>query len=285
MTIPSSVLLDEIKQMGFSPKPYLSELGEVCIGFGHRLMDDVKLLSKFDEDLANMIKFYDKAKSKQASQVNSQEHQDKLIAMVLDCDLEISKKKAEKLLLNDIFNIFELLVEKSSGFRRLTNLCNGNYTLLNPPLSRQLIRNKNKELWDSPEYVIGVEKKNNKKNLDFKITNLPNARGDAAAIRLDSIVYLSYLLGIKTILNMKVMLASLRLDDYHTASSSLLTHSSSQKLKSKMVLLSRRLRYGIMYCNLSEPLPFEEIIEPVEEEDDELDFFCTDYEKTDFMPF
>ncbi len=289
MTIPSSVLFCEIKQMGFGSKPYLNEFDEVCIGFGHRLIDDLEFISRFDEDLAKAIASFNNIELNEVSGQKKISHQQKLNKKLLHSKIEISLEDAETLLQQELISYYTILVEKSSGFRRLINLCHGNLWLGKTQLAKSLEKCKSLELRlikgktsKSNANRNHLSKKPNSSNLqnanyknvntsssssskkrnsfaNYEILRMPNGVGDAALIRLDTIIHLSHILGIKKLVNMGEVFLALSLDDYHSASSFLLTHPYSQTLKSKMVLFARRLRYGFMYCEIDEPLPLEAV--------------------------
>ncbi len=313
MSIPSSVLMSEIKQQGFSAVPYKNELGEICIGFGHRLMQDPQLLNDYDDDLASAVILYDKTGlyevCKNDNEYSCIDYQDKIEKYVLECGLQIDMETASAFLEQDIINYYEVLVQKSSGFRRLINLCHNAYCLPNTQMSKSLekfektkskknglknVKNpsKGKEIlcgnsrqeadFFKDTYKNDLQQANssntnnsfknmplsngsnssnssNSSKTNWEILKMPNGSGDSALIRIDTLIMLAHILGVERVLKMRSVFASLRLDDYRGAAGYLLSHSNSETLKSKMVLLSRRIHYGIMICDIHDPLPLESI--------------------------
>ena len=441
MSIPSVILVEEIKQKGFSKVPFENVFGEICIGYGHRILSNPDLLNSYDRDLAHAIKLYDGNGFYDLKDGVITDYQKKLQQKLLDCGFRIDEEKAQELLIHDISNNFEELTQKSSAFRHLINSCGGDGYLLantqmsvyynklktanqnifeeNSPmnehfdgqlfekLAEQLteefderleknsgghsdiylgehfkrapaynkdaknvhfavptssqksdfilqnslgaelssssgafINEKNMESVNNTNSVInssgsaksisiinsvsnssseicqdnpykgeyrasrlayeeqnaltrnnldGVlqknahqklekavkSKKSKKKNLAF--FTLPHSEFESALVRLDTVMYLAHIIGVQKVLEMKAVLACIRMDDFMSAAGYMLSNSWGENFGKIAVILSRRMRYGLMVSRVDEEVPEhlkqdyedERLVEKETEKDDE----------------
>lgn len=449
MSIPSAVLVEEIKQRGFSAVPIENVFGEILIGYGHRIMNNPDLLSEYDSDLAHAIKLYDGNGFFDLRSGELIDYQKNLKEKVLSCGFSIDRMKAEELLTDDIINVFEELGRESSAFRHLLNSCGNGYLLpetqmscyysklkkdshitqnnntasvsnssqagecfsypnaysknlrnprfavmpieknsaigaftmgnalsssQNPDVKADTLTvnscsyssnkpskwseafnsssintitgigkaiglgtnvdtnggintdngtgiNTSMDFLEHIEYMQDLDKENvsinqcvgseevfhhdnynssasisesdgmlvgsmknftNSKSKNLKkdkqskkdrweILVLPNSENDKSTIRLDVLMYLAYVAGTQKVLKMKAVLACIRMDDFTTAAGYMLSNAVSEKLAERSVILSRRMRYGIMIRDVNEEIPRELV----------SDFCDSDFDETE----
>jgi len=365
MSIPSAVLVEEIKEQGFSVLPEENAFGEICIGYGHRIMDNPDLLSSHDSDLAHAIKLYNGNGFYDLNNGELVDYQKNLHEMILSCEFRIDRTKAEELLLGDILNCFDELSRESSAFRHLLNLCGNGYLLpktqmsvhyeklknQNPLLSGNIsnssenfrrpsayqknsknarfgassTRQKEEGLLHNPSASLShaislgsmlnsqqsafgyddsakssssssprnnminatysYSQKNTNKNTreartsarfnksgksgtsaksgksgkskkaDWEFLERPCSENDSALVRLDTLVYLAHFIGVQKVLDMKAVLACIKMGDFMSAGGYLLSNSWAESLGEKAVILSRRMRYGILVRDIQEEIP------------------------------
>lgn len=276
MTIPSMILLEEIKNQGFSPYVKRNVFGELYIGYGHKL---------HTENLLADSSAYTDKKIRKAMEK-------KLLASTSF----ISQEEAENLLTQDIITHYETLSKASSAFRHLKNACKcatifpksqlgvhySHLERLRPAFSASQKRNKE---MNSGREEVGIKKIKQKaesvaevfrsytssssgyifplstssstikgkvlhtENTDL-VAHIDNplplniSHSEAALIRLDVLIYLLHHLGLERFLNMKKVFENICVNNYLDAGSYMLSYPWSAKLKDKAVRCALRMKYG-----------------------------------------
>lgn len=249
MTIPSELLVEDIKKYEtYHKKPYQNGEG-IFIGYGHNLWHDPSPILGADEDLIYAINHY------------GYEQREELSKRIMEIATPIEKAQAEELLHKDLLRHLDMLTEYSSGFRRVLNGCKYGFFHKNSPLFQKITNmHGNTTILQLPEqiqydptmpdmqsnrYATQELIKKGRKKLLKNLQPEEYQPHDKAMVRIDALIHLSYLMGGERLIRWKAVLAPILLDKFDDAADAMLNSAFSKEIGKRVSMLSRRIRYGI----------------------------------------